>query len=168
MKVKGSSWKHFVLSEMNGTSVVILKTQTIWQNQVLWAFLRHQAIMRVVLLTACICPINYLCVIFFYFRCCWQLVWSTEIKLNDVMYEFSHTNQSPGNPNECLGITLLIPFQGTLLPSMKLRVYVIRTCSAQCVITVTLLNILNSHIGTYNIIFPHQSTHEQTTKMEKN
>ena len=38
------------------------------------------------------------------------------------MYEFSHTNQSLGKPNECLGITLLIPFQGTPLPSMKLTV----------------------------------------------
>jgi len=28
-------------------------------------------------------------------------------KTYDVMYEFSHTNQSLGNPNECLGITLL-------------------------------------------------------------
>jgi len=45
-----------------------------------------------------------------------------DIKLNDVMYEFSHTNQSLGKPNECLGITLLIPFQGTPLPSMKLTV----------------------------------------------
>ena len=36
------------------------------------------------------------------------------------MYEFSHTNQSLGNSNECLVITLLILFQGTPLPSMKL------------------------------------------------
>jgi hypothetical protein len=72
------------------------------------------------------------------------------------MNEFSHIYHLLGNPNECLGITLLNTISRNIVPINYIKIvyvevlklYIIHTCSAQSFIPVKSLNILNSHIGT--------------------
>jgi hypothetical protein len=92
-----------------------------------------------------------------------------QLKLTDVMYEFNHINLSLGNPNECLGITLLNTISSNSLAIIEINIVYYSHVSHMMYYANKTPEHISSHTGTCSIILspicPHMNKQQGWKKL---